>query len=336
MTQPSTMETASPESDLEQRWPDPVLSEFEFPLQQTFYPLGFPLELSTNSADVMDAAAESWGSFAQAFQEGPMRFSLGVVPGEGRLPLRSTFRSREHLMSMFADASNFVISDFNKNFAFGWVTQSIAKDHAVLQYRFLKPTVMMLAEHMALAPIHGALIARNGNGILLCGDSLSGKSTLSYACARAGWTFVCDDGTLLVRKHSSRYAIGNPTSIRFREDARRLFPELAGRQPKMLPISKLGFEVFTRELPITTAPGCVIEHIVFLNRNQQGPARLRPYSKDQALAWCERTVSYGTSEVRADQLRCYQRLADAGVWELCYRDFDDAISRLEQLVDSGA
>ena len=325
------------DSDLGQHWPDPVLSEFEFPLQQTFYPLGFPLELSTNSVGVMEAAAESWGSFAPAFQEGPMRFSLGVVPGEGtQLPLRSTFRSREHLMSMFADASNFVISDFNKHFAFGWVTQSIAKDHGVLRYRFLTPTVLMLATQMALAPIHGAALAWNGRGVLFCGDSHSGKSTLSYACARAGWTFVCDDGTLLVRQHSGRYAIGNPTSIRFREDARRLFPELADRQPEMLPISKLGFEVFARELPIATAPGCVIEHVVFLNRNEPGPARLRPYSKDKALAWCKRAVCFGSSDVRADQLRCYQRLADAGVWELCYRDFDDAIGRLEQLVDSGA
>jgi hypothetical protein len=330
------MEATTLDSELEQHLPDPVLSECEFPLRQTLFPLGFPLELSTNSAEVMAAAVEMWGSFAQEFQEGPMRFSLGVAPGEGtRLPARSLFRSREHLMSMFAGASNFVISDFNQHFAFGWVTQSIAADPAVLSYRFLAPAVLTLAEQMALAPIHGALIARNGHGVLLCGDSHSGKSTLSYACARAGWTFVCDDATSLVRQHSGRYAIGDPYSIRFREDARRLFPELADRQPEMLPTSKLGFEVFTRELPIATALGCVIEHIVFLNRSEPGPRRLRPYLKDQALAWFERTVCFGASDVRTAQLRSYRRLADAGIWELCYRDFNDGIGRLEQLVESG-
>ena len=54
------------------------------------------------------------------------------------------------------------------------------------------------------------------------------------------------------------------------------------------------------------------------------------------MACCEHCVTFGTAEVRAAQLRCYQRLLEADIWELHYSDLDGAIARLEQLVDSGA
>jgi hypothetical protein len=320
---------------LEKHTPDPVLSEFSFPLQRTYYPLGYALELATNSTDVIEAASENWGMFAKVFDAPLMRFCLGVAPGNTkRLPPRSKFLSREHLMSIVADQDNSVVCDFSKNFAYGWVTEATAANHPVLRYHFLTATVLPLVEQMALAPIHGALIARNGWGVALIGESFSGKSTLAYAGARAGWTLISDDGIFLVRNHSDRYAIGDPHTIHFREDARRLFPELARQLPITRPNGKMGLELFTRELPIATAPGSSIDHMVFLNRNEPGPARLRHYPKAEALSWCERAVCYGTSEARAAQRRCYQRLAGAGIWELCYDDLDQAIVRLEQLISS--
>lgn len=323
------------EQDLEQYAPDPVLCDLAFPLRRTLYPLGFPLEIASNSEDVIQAACESWESYPPAFDEAPLRLHLGVGPGDPKLPARSKFRSREHLMSMFANPDNFAICDLNAGFAYGWVTEPVAADHALLSYRFLASTALTLVQHRSLAVIHSALIARNGCGVALCGESMSGKSTLAYACARAGWTYVSDDGTYLVRKDSGRYAIGAHHSIRFREDARELFPELKHRLPRVRPNGKLGIEVLTRELPIATVQGCPIDHIVFLNRNEPGLPRLRPYPKEQLLAWCEQGACYGAAEVRAAQLQSYQRLAGAGIWELCYRDFDSAIHRLEQLVDSG-
>ena len=68
-------------TSMEKVIPDPVLSAFELPLRRIFYPYGFPLELETNSADVIAAAAEGWGAFEQAFDEPPVRFCLGVSEG---------------------------------------------------------------------------------------------------------------------------------------------------------------------------------------------------------------------------------------------------------------
>jgi hypothetical protein len=239
-------------------------------------------------------------------------------------------------MSITANADNFVALDFKDSYAFGWVTPAVAADHPVLRYRFLSTAMLTMVAQLALAPLHCALVARNGRGVALFGDSFAGKSTLAYACARVGWTFLSDDGTHLLRKSSDRYAIGDPYAMRFREDAKFLFPELADRLVVARPNGKIGIEVLTHELPIETALGCSIDHLVFLNRSEAGATRLQRYSKEDAMTRCEEYVVYGTADVRAAQSRCYQRLLGAGIWELHYSDFDGAIARLEQLVESGS
>jgi len=315
---------------------DPALCEFDLPLRRRFFPLGYPLDLETNSPDVMEAADEGWGQFSQAFEERPVRLALGVTESETMpMTLRSTFRSREHWMSVVADPENFLTCDFDRGYAFGWVTRAVAADHPFLRYRFLTGAANMLIAQWALAPLHGGLVLRKGCGLLLCGESLAGKSTLAYACARAGWTLVSDDATFLVRGRGDRYAVGDPHTIRLREDARVLFPELADRLPAVRPNGKIAIELFTRELPITIARGCSIDHVLFLNRQEHGSARLRRYSNIQAFEEWESYACFGADQVRWEQKRCYEKLFAAGVWELTYSHFGDAVARIERLVDSG-
>src|SRR5258708_16066160 len=224
---------------LEMVLPDPVLSAFELPLRATYYPFGFPVELATNSKDVIEAAAEGWGEFKQQFDAAPARVQLGVsAGGNPHLPATSTFRSREHLMFFVADSENFMVCDFNQGFSFGWITEAVASNHAMVRYRFLTAAALTLIEQRSLASVHCGLLVRNGCGVALLGDSLAGKSTLAYACARAGWTLVCDDGAGLVRSRSDRYAVGNPYAIHLREGAKALFPEFHDCKPRLPPNGK--------------------------------------------------------------------------------------------------
>jgi hypothetical protein len=315
---------------------DPVLANFELPRRSQFYPLGFPLVLETNSEEVIQAAAEEFGRFAPRFEETPVRLSLGVSEGE-ETPLASEPRivSREHLITSFWDQSNFVVSDLRSGFAFGWATRGVARDHVFLRYRFLRAHALNMLEHRFLASLHGAFVARNGRGVVLCGDSFAGKTTLAYACARAGWTYLTDDGTSLIRARPDRYAVADPYHIHFREDAPALFPELRGRAITARPNAKIGIEVLTSDLPIVTAGGCSVDHVVFLNRGESGRAHLAPHSKQDAMAWCERYISYGEARARMEQRQTLRRLLDAGVWELRYRDLAGAVDCLERLVYGG-
>jgi hypothetical protein len=321
---------------LEMVLPDPVLSALDLPLHRRFYPCGFPLDVASNSAHVIEVASEGWGDFTQQFDTRPARLHIAVAAGSSDpLPQQSVVRSREHLMFFVANAENFMVCDFEKSFGFAWTTESVVRDHALLRYRFLTAGGLTLVEQQSCASLHCGLVVRNGRGVAFLGDSFAGKSTLSYACARAGWTFASDDGVFLVRDRNDRFAVGDPYTLRLREDARQLFPELQDRMPAPRPNGKLAMEIFTRSLPIQITQGCTIDHIVFLNRNAAGVARIQPYRKEDALDWCQRYSTFGSRATRQAQLRCYEHLLTAGIWEMQYGNLDEAIGRLEQLVDSG-
>src|ERR1700730_8632684 len=104
-----------PENTQVRRIPfDPTFCQFDLPLRRRYFPLGFPLDLETNSIDVIQAAEEGWGLFSKAFDETPIRLALGVTASDS-MPseLRSTFRSRENFLFVVADPENFLMCDFD-------------------------------------------------------------------------------------------------------------------------------------------------------------------------------------------------------------------------------
>ena len=312
---------------------DPVLSRLPFAHSAVLYPMGFPLEVETNSPEVVQALRKSWQMFPQQFTETPLRMSVGVLEdGRPELPRPPLVRSRFNLLSIVSDANNFVTGDFNSGSIFGWVSSRLLEDVSFLRFHFLDVSILTVLQQLHLAPVHAALVARKGQGIAFCGNSAAGKSTLAYACARAGWTFVADDASFLLRRGSDRYAIGNSHVIHFRDSARDLFPELRECIAYTRPNGKFGMEAYTRNLPITTAPGTSIEHIVFLNRNGCEVPTLKSCRKTRAIDWCSRFSDWADDDTRLRQRETYRRLEACNVWEFEYRDLDSAIARLEDLI----
>src|SRR5215831_14906813 len=95
---------------------DPMQRDIALPHTGTFYPAGFPLELATNSLDVIAAAEESWRYWHREYDTDPVRFRV-VVEDEGELAGRPTFRIHQHLVQVVSDAQNFGIADFREMFA---------------------------------------------------------------------------------------------------------------------------------------------------------------------------------------------------------------------------
>jgi hypothetical protein len=322
--------------ELETACDDPLLSVCELPLRATFFPLGFPLELTTNSYKVIEAAKKSWQFFTQSFDVPPVQLEIGVADEiGGPMPEPPTFRSRGHLMSIISDAQNFSNCDFSRGFAYGWVTRRVAAESEFFRYNFLEPAALTLLGQRYLAPVHAALVVKDGCGVMLCGDSFAGKSTLAYACARAGWTFVTDDAVYLVREDPRCFGIGNPYSIRFRESAAALFEELSNRPPVIRPNGKVGFEICTQELALDTAPGNQIHHVVFLDRHTLEPAHLFPFPKARAMHSWKQFVNHGEEQTKTEQIKSYERLLKARVWALNYSNLNKAVLRLDQLAESG-
>jgi hypothetical protein len=314
--------------------PDPLLWDYALPLRGTYYPLGFPLEIETNSPDVLLAAEDSWGKFQKTFATPPVLIRLGILPGSAsECPPAPACRGQHNLVTQVADAENYVVADIHEGFAFGWLTEAAARKHAYLRYHFIEGTALLMLECLYLTPVHAACISLHGRGVLLCGDGGAGKSSLSYACARSGWTFLSDDSAMLVRKNPGRLVIGNPYQIRFRDSATELFPELSTESVSERLSGELSIELATASVPgIATTTECMIDYLVFLNRHHPEPEGLFRFPRAQALPWLNRVVCYGENHLRAEHKAVLRKLAAAEIFEMRYTKMDTALRLLEDLV----
>src|SRR6266404_1022027 len=258
---------------------DPLLRDAPLPLTAVFHPMGFPVRITTNSRNVIEAAAESWDHWSPEFAAEPVEMHVLVEP-EGDLAEPPRFRMQGHLIHMVSDAHNFAGADAQTLFVSICVSEKTAADHSWLRWFFMENMAYLMLSQRYLTPIHAACVARNSTGLLLCGVSNSGKSTLAFACARAGFTYIADDSSYMLIGSTDRIAIGRSHQFRFRDDAARHFPEIKGWTARARPNGKISIEVPTDAFPhIHTAKSHSIGHIVFLNRPPAGPARLEPMAR---------------------------------------------------------
>ena len=325
---------------------DPVLARVCFGHRQQFFPLGFPLELTSNCAQILPIAAESWSGFTQLFDTAPFRLQVGVIDagrktadgapgvygqGESVCPPAPSYRVQEHLLSMVADEENFGMCDLSTGFCSIWLSPAALAHPSYIRYFFLEAAALTQLAALRATPVHGACIARHGRGILLCGDSGAGKSTLAYAAARAGWTYINDDASFILHDRDDRKVVGNCRQARFRPEGERLFPELRGLSVvQRTDASKPSLELFTAYQPsLCCAATAQIDCIVFLNRRQAPRHQMLPYPKEIARAFMEQALF--SSEARSRQLRSIDRLLGAEVYELHYQELGWAVDQLDRL-----
>lgn len=287
------------------------------------------MSVSSNSQLALDVAAQEWGDWRQTFDEAAVELTIRVAEGGGQRPGATRFEARRHLFAVVADAQNFAIGDTRARTASAWVTAAAVEDRAYFIYHFLDAMALSPITSLYLTPIHGACVAREGRAILLCGDSGSGKSSLAYASARRGWTFVSDDATPLVRRLAeARTVVGGSHRVRLRPDARALFPELAGFEPALRGNGKRSIQIATRELGIATAQTANAGTIVLPRRVAAGAARLREIDKAQVREHCGQWFYGWDAEVLAEQRLAFETLL-GGV-----RTFALEFADLEQAVDA--
>jgi hypothetical protein len=311
---------------------DPLLSDIALPLRKTYYPLGFAVEVETNSHEVLAAAEESWGALREVFSLPALRIRIALdAARSGLCPPPPVYRGQRHLLSIVADAQNFAVCDRGQGFAFVWLSRDAVEHKAYLRYHFLEAIALTMLASSYVAPLHAACVELAGQGVLLCGNSGAGKSSLAYACARAGWKFISDDASYLVRQGSGRLVVGNSQWVRLRPSAAELFPELEGLSLTPRAAGKPSIEVPTALIPgVTAASRSRVEYIVFLNRSEVDVPELVPFPKELALQWASHSqLDIGTNrEIQA----AIRELLNARLFELRYRTLSGAIARLEDLI----
>jgi hypothetical protein len=179
-----------------------------------------------------------------------------------------------------------------------------------------------------LLTLHAAALQRGGRAWLLTGLSGAGKTTLSLALSRAGWSFGSDEIVLLGRDQGLR-ALPLPPCVK--ADSFPLieswFPELRsapehtryGHIVKYLPI---------RSTPISGTPGFV----VFLRFDARGPNEIQPLDRfialERLLAQC---VFVPPGFQHNDVKQLLQWHSEQSYFDLSFCDCDAAVSILTRL-----
>jgi hypothetical protein len=321
---------------LECRVNDPLLTRVPLDYEALYYPYGFPVRVRSNSTTTLKAAHRSWSTYRCQHDQAPLDIRLALSesssPGCVEPPV---FRSQGHLLSIVSDRENFAFLDLDAGFAFGWATEATAQNQEYFRQCLLDVMVYPLLEVRHLITLHAACVVYQGKGILLAGNSGAGKSSLSYACARRGWTFVSDDASAFQRNAPDPKVIGHPQKFRFREPVGELFPEFRHLKSSLRAYGKPTIEVSTQSVAnIITAEESAVDAIVFLNRAayESGPPTLLPVSPEEA--WDRFSFSVWAVQMPAfeERLAALERLLAAPIYEMRYSELDPAIDLLESVI----
>ena len=319
------------------KFDDPVGVHRTLPFRATFFPLGFPVDVHTNSPTVLDCAAESWLGYPHLFRRNPLQLHVLVQEaGTSDCPPAPTIRAHGHLLMNVADAHHYSAADLREQSAWIATSPSALGHRGYFRYFFLEAaTLSLIASHHATA-IHAACVELNGIGVLLCGDSGAGKSTLAYACAREGWTYITDDASFLIRGRTDRMVVGNFRQVRFRPSATSLFPQLDGlKAMRRAEVGKPSIELSTStHRDLKRAPTTHIRHMVFLSRAEVRQPSVDRFPPEVARQYLLQT-SFLLPRFASDDQSHIESLLELPAVELRYRDLRQAISRLVQLTKDG-
>jgi hypothetical protein len=293
------------------------------------YPLGHPVELVSNSKAAVDAAEESWGDWPQLFDQAPLRFRVDVGPGPEAVTAPE-YRPAGGGFYFKCDPANGAA--FHAQSACGQIhaAQGTVEQRAWFRYHLLEAAVLTALDTVFFTPVHAACVARRGRGLLLCGDSGAGKTTLAYACARAGWTLISDEAVHLAPE-SRDLLVGASRVFRLREPARDLFPELQGLTAAATMNGKSAIQINAKEYGMRVDWSAIASGTVFLAR-RSGAAALDPFSTDAAVAYVLKYLDYLPQSQRDSARRRIRDFLACGCQRLEYEKVSDAVALLETLV----
>ena len=301
---------------------------------ETFFPLGFPVRIVTTRAEVLEMARRSWSKFTRMSSSEPLVIELEFVGGVFKRFMKApSVRIDGELLTIAFDEQSVVVADLGRGLARGMLAEMLLKMELHLRYYVLEAIALSMISALRAVALHGASVVWKGAGVLLCGESGAGKTTLAYACARSGWSYVSDDASYLLLEGEHVRVVGNCHQIRFRDASARLFMELRGRGNTPRVAGKPSIEVGTNELPnIRPAAFADIRSILFLNRSGESNPGLYAIGRERVEKYFKKFLlvpaPHGSPTDEA-----LGRLLDAPMFEMRYTDLDSAVRLLSEATE---
>ncbi|MBK8375871.1 HPr kinase/phosphorylase [Sphingorhabdus sp.] len=144
-----------------------------------------------------------------------------------------------------------------------------------LPWPFYSTVTALLLAWRGLVPIHASAVSISGRGIMICGESGAGKSSLTAALVAQGAQFISDDLTVVTRSKSDdtfQIIAGRPGI--------RLFPEIAGwffdGEKRDVPFDRRG-KIIVEPIVNGFGGSVPLEHIIILDGKFQQTSPIRRF-----------------------------------------------------------
>ena len=176
--------------------------------------------------------------------------------------------------------------------------------------------------------LHASGVAIDGSALLLVGRSESGKSTVAYALARAGFPQIADDSIVFSTADARLTVVPLPFAPRLRQPSRQHFLEPATTRSPDFDLRTSNFQTGPR-----VALGCIVELQQLTARRPPSATQLRPaeaFSVVLSHAHCfDPADRDGNQRLTQDYLRLAHEVP---VWRLTYAPGLDALGDVEAAV----
>ncbi len=289
-----------------------------------FHPLGYPVEIASARPEPLEAAARLWEGWPALFDAPPLRIEVRVHRGAGPCA------APHFIAPVRFEGDDLNFAQFDPVSGAGLIAiAAAALDTVRFRHHFLEALVLTALDTVFFTPLHAACVVQNREGILLCGDSGAGKSSLAYACASRGWTLVSDDA-VHVAPGPERIGVGGSNIIRLREPARALFANLSRFDTAIAPNGKQAIEIHAAAHGFRSARCACLGPCVFLKR-RPGPPRWGEFSKSAAIAYFLKYLFPRDTARAAQRLK---ELLDSPPLLLQYEHVEDAAAAMESLVEA--
>jgi len=210
---------------------------------------------------------------------------VDVIPHPGQGPLRRVQNFSNDRFFVHASRHRLITGHC---FRRPWQVhiQSFLEDPFKIAHAMVAPTMLDLIERCGLSTLHAAAVADRGRGVLLAGDTGSGKSTTAFALLSQGFDFLTDNDAYIdawrtgVRVRSR----GGPIGLREGTSDRVAGLPAFGRSP----LSGKGRHRKRRVDPDRLRPGSRIEAapvrlLLFPGVRRGSSVAFRPLSATEAL-----------------------------------------------------
>lgn len=290
------------------------------------YPLGYPVDVISEDTRVLEAATSSWGEFSQLFCGTAVRLTVESSAG-GRPELAAPHYARDdEQISFTTEYGDSAVFNCRTAEACVRVHDAVISDGEFFRYHYLDAMTFTGLGSLYFTPIHAVCVTRRGRGVLLCGDSGAGKSSLAFWCAERGWTLTSDDAVYYAGG-PRHVVVGRPWTVHLREPARGLFASTEDLPVITTPNGKRAIRLRAVE-HCEVSPVALVAHCVFLDRGH-GRAELTEFPVVNAAEYFAKTLGWADLEVHREQIA---QLASRRLWRLRYEGLEDAASLLEELV----